>query len=451
MLRPNKGKYILAIDSSSKTTRKANEGLKTRKAGLFLRSDVELISYLVTASSANAEVIKTTICKYIDRIQDGGEEGPSWVKKLIAAGGTSIKQQINSQPKAINYSLLKLASHIFGLHVLLYLPGFEEEEVVEFGKPGKRPFKVFLTPEGYSISPEFHSIIENGQTSNFNMPSTTKNEVSDGTPSTNNTKENNPVHFDTPSNSYGMNKKETSFPAHSINNEIRVANEVKYSPNAKRFKGFNRAYKRNSYLTYKDLSNSTSDNIPRIKGVDDLNYNDQDQRDILDQPSRRQAYESKDQNDYVFRRTDNVYDNFNGLLFWNSENKETHVTNRSSFEDALSFIADYQQRLEDLRKDDHDAKQYKPVVISKTGFFINGKLKFYKDNNKFGFIEAENGKQVFLHKDSLVRSRIDSRRFENCSKYFGILLRFKVLKYQGKTKMSEKAVEIEILNFLPLP
>lgn len=127
----------------------------------------------------------------------------------------------------------------------------------------------------------------------------------------------------------------------------------------------------------------------------------------------------------------------------------TDRTTDPNFKKALDFICSYQMQFQQKPVTNTDSKKYKPVVIGKTDEYVSGKLKFYKDKEKFGFVLLEDSTEIFLHKDNIVRSNIDSTAFQNCSQFFDILLRFKVLYYQSSKNCKTKAVDIEIVNFLP--
>ena len=125
------------------------------------------------------------------------------------------------------------------------------------------------------------------------------------------------------------------------------------------------------------------------------------------------------------------------------------ITNDCNFTEALKFISYYQTQIKNKPPTYNNKKGYKPLVIGKSDTFLNGKVKFYKNNDKYGFIQLADLSEVFLHKDNLMRARIDSLAFENCTKYFDILVKFRILHYQGKNKCNAKAIDIEILNFVP--
>lgn len=122
---------------------------------------------------------------------------------------------------------------------------------------------------------------------------------------------------------------------------------------------------------------------------------------------------------------------------------------KSGFEKALEFIESYHLQYMQNPLFCAYRKKYKPVVFTKTEVLSSGKLKFYNEEDKFGFILLDNDIEIFLHKDDLSRSKINTPAFENCSKYFDILMKFNILSYQGKLYAKTKAVDIQILNFVP--
>lgn len=68
---------------------------------------------------------------------------------------------------------------------------------------------------------------------------------------------------------------------------------------------------------------------------------------------------------------------------------------------------------------------------------------------KFGFVLADDGRQIFMHKDNMVRSKIYSRGLENTFHFFNILVRFKIMAYNNDARAKLKAFDIELLNCIP--
>lgn len=119
------------------------------------------------------------------------------------------------------------------------------------------------------------------------------------------------------------------------------------------------------------------------------------------------------------------------------------------FQKAVNYIAVYQQRFRKTLRSMAKGKvcELKSEDVSKE--YFTAYLKFYNEKSKFGFIRGENGEEVFLHKDNLIKSRIDSQMLECCSQFFDILLKYQKLCYKGKGETSVKAVNLEIVNFIP--
>lgn len=121
-----------------------------------------------------------------------------------------------------------------------------------------------------------------------------------------------------------------------------------------------------------------------------------------------------------------------------------------SFLSAVKFISSYQRMYKlcvkpylDSHYDSNDP-DYQSVK------FFKGKIKFYFENKKFGFISREGGTEIFMHKDNVVRSKIQPVELENCCRFFEILVRFKVMTYSSERQLKEKAYDIELLNFVPI-
>lgn len=133
----------------------------------------------------------------------------------------------------------------------------------------------------------------------------------------------------------------------------------------------------------------------------------------------------------------------------NSEEKNEQPGSPDDFVRALQYIAVYQQRFRKTMRSMAKGKvcELKSEDVSKD--YFEGYLKFYNEKSKFGFIKGSQGEEIFLHKDNLIKSRIDSQNLECCSQFFDILLKYQKLVYRGKGEASVKAVNIEIVNFVP--
>jgi len=122
--------------------------------------------------------------------------------------------------------------------------------------------------------------------------------------------------------------------------------------------------------------------------------------------------------------------------------------NKYSFSNAINFISEYHRNYTSLIKPYIDSKCIAIDGRSTETRSIEGKIKFYNDSNKYGFIVSQ-GKEFLLHKDNLVRSRIDSTSLANCCHFFDVLVRLRVQKYNNGIETKTRADYIEYLNFVP--
>lgn len=79
-----------------------------------------------------------------------------------------------------------------------------------------------------------------------------------------------------------------------------------------------------------------------------------------------------------------------------------------------------------------------------------GRLKFFSAENEFGFIINESGEEIFVHKDDLQKAGIAIVELAYHKKYFEIHMKFRTIHYQGKNKVSRKAVDIQVLGYTPI-
>lgn len=122
---------------------------------------------------------------------------------------------------------------------------------------------------------------------------------------------------------------------------------------------------------------------------------------------------------------------------------------QTSFETALKFIETYQSSYKIHLRDFIEQREHRLDNNGLGKMHCTGVLKFYNEDKKFGFIQPQRGHEVFLHKDSLVKSKIDSRGLELCAQFFDISMEFQCLHYEGKSKTAVKAVDIVLSNFVP--
>lgn len=142
-----------------------------------------------------------------------------------------------------------------------------------------------------------------------------------------------------------------------------------------------------------------------------------------------------------------TFKQFNG--FGDDITNTYRQNSQTPFKSALKFIECYQSSYNDHIREYIDSKGR---GLDENGFKkrqSTGILKFYNDEKRFGFITSEDGKEVFVHKESLVKSKIDSKGLENCALFFTIRLEYQCLFYKGRDGTALKAVDLTIINFVP--
>lgn len=93
---------------------------------------------------------------------------------------------------------------------------------------------------------------------------------------------------------------------------------------------------------------------------------------------------------------------------------------------------------------------FKSKVIQEEEVYSTGKIKFYLDQNEYGFITCDDGRDIFVHRDDLIRAGIAVDQLTHCVKVCEMRVRFRCIQYQGKTKVSSKAVDVHVVELLPL-
>lgn len=93
---------------------------------------------------------------------------------------------------------------------------------------------------------------------------------------------------------------------------------------------------------------------------------------------------------------------------------------------------------------------FKSKVIQEEEVYSTGKIKFYLEQNEYGFITCDDGRDIFVHRDDLIRAGIAVDQLSQCVKIYEMRVRFRCIQYQGKTKVSSKAVDVQVVELLPL-
>ena len=93
---------------------------------------------------------------------------------------------------------------------------------------------------------------------------------------------------------------------------------------------------------------------------------------------------------------------------------------------------------------------FQAKVISQDTACRVGRLKFFSEESEFGFLINEQGEEIFVHKDDLVKAGIDTVNLAYQKKFYEIQISFRTIQYQGRTKVSRKAVDLQIVGYLPI-
>ena len=177
------------------------------------------------------------------------------------------------------------------------------------------------------------------------------------------------------------------------------------------------------------------------------------QKDLESNIKTREVLKSKDNNTNIYSQLKNISSkdiNQTKIGYDKKAMKSTGDDKENfSMERALQFICDYQQLYKDKLQHYINKQKLIEDENGQTREYTQGKLKFYNSESKYGFIVTENEREVFLHKDNIVKAKIDSKGFENCSKFFDIIMEFRPISYDGKSKKNIKATDVVILNFIP--
>jgi hypothetical protein len=81
---------------------------------------------------------------------------------------------------------------------------------------------------------------------------------------------------------------------------------------------------------------------------------------------------------------------------------------------------------------------------------LTGKLKFFDESQNYGFFVVDcNGSDLFVHYDELLRAGL-TKELIRVAKITGITFSFRCIKYYGKYDLSQKAVDVRMIQDLNL-
>jgi len=88
----------------------------------------------------------------------------------------------------------------------------------------------------------------------------------------------------------------------------------------------------------------------------------------------------------------------------------------------------------------------KPIILDESKERYNGRLKFFDENKKYGFIVMdEDGSDIFVHYDDLCKAGITKDLLRTARMGNLIRLNFGCMAYIGKYNRSRKAIDIQLM------
>ena len=414
-----------------------------------LSSDIELIYQLVRKNYPNIAIVRKQIVNFVERISKEDVFAPAWVRRLIEKNRTIILNQLGSKAHLFCRALLKLACYLFDLRLIVHTGGEHEQQPIEFGDISRQPYEVSLGPKSYrlSINPVLkvqegilyrfvnHNELELYKATRYNDILCPKNNTL--VPNVNSYKND---HRDCRRKGRQIDKLYTK----RLLVISSLANKVSKSRGANSLQGEPRPV----YSNYKEVSKRITHE------AQSRNYNPEDNNEdprpvvahsAIPVSNWRPPKVNKIQSSVIIK----AFTDFDDLCLNYSFDDGLSAAHETGFNEAIDFITNYQRRFRLSQLEGSLMKPSRQTATLQPGTFIQGKLKCYSKDKNYGFIRAHHGKDIFLHRNDLEESHIDSSRFENCFRYFEMLLRFRLLQYERRRRPSSKAVKIEILNFIP--
>lgn len=91
-----------------------------------------------------------------------------------------------------------------------------------------------------------------------------------------------------------------------------------------------------------------------------------------------------------------------------------------------------------------------PNPMIPTGSQVTGRLKYFKENDNYGFIVSDlDGENIFFHYSEMKNQSLSKEFLTQAKDTYIIRLVFQVIKYVGKYKLSKKAVNIYVTEVTP--
>lgn len=426
---------------------KGSANLKTNNSAVKLISDNQLFDFISQNINGAEKQKKSGLSQYVQRIVKNGHSSSAWINALLQDNPSELTPLMEGQATLFSQSALKLSCYLLKVRLeITYQDSFEKRTEC-YGEVEDKLVTAIGTDDGYIVQllskypqksahfePYYGDLVKKSET---------------------NLKQNKFI------GSYNYFKDHNGQNLNHLSNvctaEVRVDEDAcdGYSKAQKMdFEQYPQDYAKHYKKNVHNRKNKNKQNGQK-KQIDDQDLKIGYELSVKDVEAKENIRPSTISNDSTKADGSNIFDNEHDndscsqLLKPRAHNFNSDNSNNPDFKRALDFICNYQIQIQQKPNANVDMKKYKPLILAKTDEFITGKLKFYKDKEKFGFILLEDMSEIFLHKDNLVRSNIDSTAFQNCTQFFDIILKFKVLYYQSSKNCKTKAVDVEIENFVP--
>jgi len=119
----------------------------------------------------------------------------------------------------------------------------------------------------------------------------------------------------------------------------------------------------------------------------------------------------------------------------------------SASSDEFTFGQQDQQNLFNMQAKLSSQEKKKPLILEESKDRYTGRLKFFDENKNYGFIIMdEDGSDIFVHYDDLVRAGVGKELLKTARLGNVIKLAFSCMKYVGKYDRSRKATDILLLS-----
>ena len=92
---------------------------------------------------------------------------------------------------------------------------------------------------------------------------------------------------------------------------------------------------------------------------------------------------------------------------------------------------------------------FKQKILFESREFLEGRIKFFFEGAEFGFITNSDNKDFFLHREDLDKAGIDADQLARLRKVAEVRVYFRYIEYQGKSRVSRKAVDVKVSEILP--